>query len=265
MEIVVNGANVYVHTGGRPFDPAQPAVVLVHGSGSDHTAWRYQSRYLAHHGVSVAAVDLPGHLRSEGPALETVEDLAAWTSAVITGLGSRGAVVAGHTLGALVALEAAARYDTALGAVLIGVAATMPVHPEMLASAAEGTTHVLSLMRAWSHGAHAGGHPDPGRWLMGETWTLQEAVGLDVLHADLAACNAYAGGVDAMATITKPVLVIAGRRDRMVQLRASRALAEGIQGARLEVLEGAGHQQLIEDPVAVSTHIARFVRECVPA
>ncbi len=261
MELVVNGSNVFVHTGGQPFDVDRPAVILIHGAGLDHTAWRYQSRYLAHHGLSVAAVDLPGHGRSGGEGLTTIADLADWTNSLIGSLGVGSAVVAGHSIGGLVALEAASRHDSVDGIVLIGTAATMPVHPEMLASAAEGTTHVQALIRAWSHGFHAGGHPDPGRWMMGETWTLQTLTGLDLLHADLTACSEYEGGASAAGSVACPVLVIASRHDRMVPLRASQALVNSIPGARLEVLEHAGHQQTVEQPRAVAKLIADFATE----
>lgn len=260
MELQLDGNPVFAHTGGRPFRPDQPAIVLVHGSGADHTAWRYQSRYLAHHGISVAAVDLPGHGRSGGEPLTTIDAFADWALALIEVLGSGSAVLAGHSLGALVALEAASRSAAVSGAVLIGAAASMPVHPEMLESAAAGTPHVQSLIRAWSHGSHAGGHPDPGRWMMGETWVLQGKIGLDRLHADLAACSVYENGPTAAAAIRCPVVVIAGRHDRMVHIRGARALVEMIPDARLEVLEGAGHQQMVEQPWEVARLLGHFVK-----
>ena len=96
---------------------------------------------------------------------------------------------------------------------------------------------------------------------MGESWVLQELIGLDVLHADLAACNAYVGTA-AVAAIRCPVLVVAGRHDRMTPLRAARALVEAIPTARLEVLE-TGHHHLIEQPVAVAKLIRAFALEDV--
>lgn len=260
MDLVLEGNPVFAHTGGRPFRIDQPAIVLVHGSGADHTAWRYQARYLAHHGISVAAVDLPGHGRSGGESLTTIDAFADWALELIEALGTGSAVLAGHSLGALVALEAASRSAAVSGAVLIGAAASMPVHPEMLESAAAGTPHVQSLIRAWSHGSHAGGHPDPGRWMMGETWVLEEQMGLDRLYADLAACSVYDRGPSAAAAIRCPVLVIAGRHDRMVPVRGARALADMIPGARLEVLENAGHQQMVEQPWEVARLIGDFVK-----
>ena len=64
MKLTVDGTSTFVATGGRDFDPALPAVVLLHGAGFDHTAWALQTRWFAHHGFGVLAPDLPGHGRS---------------------------------------------------------------------------------------------------------------------------------------------------------------------------------------------------------
>jgi pimeloyl-ACP methyl ester carboxylesterase len=95
--------------------------------------------------------------------------------------------------------------------------------------------------------------------MMGETWTLQTHVGLELLHADLSACNGYEGGAAAAAAIRCPVLVISSLRDRMVPLQEVQALVDSIPGARLEVLERAGHQQNIEYPWEVAKLIGDFV------
>ena len=55
MRVDVNGSDVFVGTGGRPFDPALPCVVFLHGAGMDHTVWALLARSLAHHGHAVLA------------------------------------------------------------------------------------------------------------------------------------------------------------------------------------------------------------------
>ena len=69
MKFDIDGDQAYAYTGGRPIIDAQPLVVLVHGAQHDHSVWALQSRYLAHHGYSVLALDLPGHGRSGGAPL----------------------------------------------------------------------------------------------------------------------------------------------------------------------------------------------------
>ena len=68
MIIDVKGQAIYAYTGGRAHVPGQPTVVFIHGVLNDHSVWILQSRYLAHHGWNVLAIDLPGHCKSAGDA-----------------------------------------------------------------------------------------------------------------------------------------------------------------------------------------------------
>ncbi|MGY4329237.1 pimeloyl-ACP methyl ester carboxylesterase [Bradyrhizobium sp. LB7.2] len=51
MKLSVNGAEVFVATGGRDFDKFLPAVVFLHGAGFDRSTWALHTRWFAHHGV----------------------------------------------------------------------------------------------------------------------------------------------------------------------------------------------------------------------
>mgnify|MGYP000597214329 CR=1 FL=1 len=83
MELQVNGHNTFCYTGGKPFDPTLPCVVFIHGALNDHSVWTLLARSLAHHGYGVLAVDLPGHARSAGPVLPSVEATADWLLALL--------------------------------------------------------------------------------------------------------------------------------------------------------------------------------------
>ncbi|MFP3562597.1 alpha/beta hydrolase, partial [Paraburkholderia sp. SIMBA_049] len=72
-----------MYTGGKPFDASLPSAVFIHGAEHDHSVWALQTRYFAHHGFGVLAVDLPGHCRSAGPALTTVTAMADWLAALL--------------------------------------------------------------------------------------------------------------------------------------------------------------------------------------
>ena len=87
MWLDVNGQRAYAYTGGRPFDPSLPVLAFVHGAQHDHSVWILQTRYLAHHGYSVLAFDLPGHGRSAGAPLATIEQMADWVLAALTAAG----------------------------------------------------------------------------------------------------------------------------------------------------------------------------------
>src|ERR1700755_2648630 len=110
MNLSVNGHEAFAATGGRDFDPSLPAVLFLHGAGFDHSAWALQTRWFAHHGFAVLAPDLPGHGRSQGPALKSIAEMADWTAALLEAAGSGSAHLIGHSMGSLIALETAARH-----------------------------------------------------------------------------------------------------------------------------------------------------------
>ncbi len=170
QQFTVDGKAVFAATGGRPFDAGLPGVIFVHGAGMDHTIWALQTRYFAHRGRAVAALDLPGHGRSEGPALGSIAELAAWLGRFIEAAGLGEVSLAGHSMGALAALECAASLGSRLRALaLLGAAPALPVHPDLLAAAAADDPLAFELITSWGHGrtGHRGGNRAPGLWLLG--------------------------------------------------------------------------------------------------
>ena len=62
-----------------------------------------------------------------------------------------------------------------------------------------------------------------------------------------------------MGRIASPTLVIHGSEDRYVPPANARALAEAIPGARLLVLEGAGHLVFVERAAEVNRGVLAFL------
>ena len=251
MDITVAERTIYAATGGRPFDPAQDSVVFVHGAGLDHTIWALQTRYFAHHGRSVLALDLPGHGRSAGPALTSIAAMADWLESFLQAAGIGTAALVGHSMGALIGLEMAVRCPGRVRALaLLGAAPRMPVHPDLLAAAQANDPLAYDLITDWGHGrtGHMGGNRAPGLWLMGGGERILERSADGVLYGDLAACNAYDGGADAAARVACPTLLVLGHDDRMTPAKAGRKLAAAIAGARVTEIAGCGHLMMLEKP-----------------
>jgi pimeloyl-ACP methyl ester carboxylesterase len=251
MRLDVNGVTIYAATGGRAFDPALPAVVFLHGAGLDHTVWALLARWFAHRGFAVLAPDLPGHGRSQGEPLASISAMADWTAALIAAAGAGQATVIGHSMGALIALETAARHREHVAALgLIGAAAAIPVARDLLAAAQVNDHAALDMVDIWGHGFRAGlgGSLAPGLWMLGGGMRLLERARPGVLFTDLAACNAYGDGLAAAARVTVPAVLVLGERDLMTPARAGRELAAAMPSAHVVVLEGGGHMLMSERP-----------------
>jgi len=251
VELAVAGRRAFASTGGRPFDPTRPAIVFVHGAGMDHTVWQLQARYFAYHGRAVLAPDLPGHRRSEGPPPASIEACADWLVALIAAAGAERAALVGHSMGALASLAAAARSPARVRALaLLGVAARMPVHPDLLAAADSDDPAAAELITAWGYGkpAHLGGHRAPGLWMLGGGRRLLERSAAGVLASDLRACDAYKDAEQAAARVACPTLFLLGALDRMTPPKSAEPLLRAVRDARTVTLPGCGHMMMIEAP-----------------
>jgi pimeloyl-ACP methyl ester carboxylesterase len=263
MELTVKGKKAYAYTGGKTFDAALPTVVFCHGAQSDHSVWILQSRYLAHHGYRVLALDLPGHGRSEGPALARVEDLADWIAAVLDAAGAKQASVVGHSMGSLIALECAARHpDRVAKIALLATAYPMKVSTELLDATKHNEPVAQDMVNIWSHLAYAQypNNPGPGFWVIGESLRLMQRQKPGVMHVDFSACNAYGGGAEAAAKVRCPALFLIARRDAMTPARSAQAFAQTVKGARIVMIEGSGHNMMGEKPDEVLDALVAFLK-----
>ena len=262
MRVAVAGREVYAYTGARPFDPARPTLLFVHGAANDHSVFALQSRYFAHHGRSVLALDLPGHGRSAGAALASVEAIADWLVSVFDAIGAPRAAIVGHSLGSLAALECAARYgDRVTRLALLAPAVPMPVSEELLHAAAHDEPLAYALVNGWSYsaGKQLGGNTMPGVWLMGNALRLMERTPSGVLSTDLVACNAYANGISAAKAVRCPTLVLLGARDIMAPAKSAAALIALLANVQSRTLPDTGHALMAEQPDAVLDALRAFL------
>ncbi|MFN4005435.1 MAG: alpha/beta fold hydrolase [Hylemonella sp.] len=270
MNLTVHGAATYCYTGGRPFDPERPTVVMIHGVLNDHSVWILQSRYLAHHGYNVLAVDLPGHGRSAGEAPQTVEEAADFIAALLDAAGVARAALVGHSWGSLIALQAAARLgERVTHLVLVGTAYPMRVSQALLDASLHEPEKALQLVNVWSRSTLAAPPSalGPGTWVYGASLALGRRIlarnpRVNVFHRGFQACDRYAGGIEAMQQLRCPVLFVLGRQDQMTRPQAAQPLIEAARAAghRVEVaMLPVGHHQMTEAPDATLFAIRDFL------
>lgn len=260
----VNGHDAYAYNGGKAFDAALPTIVFIHGAQNDHSVWGLQSRWFAHHGYGVLAVDLPGHGRSGGPALASVEAMADWLLALLDAAGVRQALLAGHSMGSLVALEASLRAPGRVrGLAMLGTTYPMKVSDQLLATSRDDEGAAIDMVNIWSHSsiAHKPSSPGPGFSVLGGSRRLMQrmsAINPDALfHTDFAACNAYANGEAAARAVACPAVFIFGAKDMMTPPRSTKTLTGAIAHGKIVTVD-AGHALMAEQPDAVLDALIAF-------
>ena len=257
MYLTVNQAQIYCYTGGKAFDAAKPTVVFIHGVLNDHSVWILQTRYLAHHGFNVLAIDLPGHGKSAGEAPSSVEEAADFIAALLDAAGVQTAALVGHSWGSLIALEAAARLKARVShLVLIGTAHPMRVSPALLEASIHNPEQAIKLVNVFSRSTLAPPPSalGPGTWVYGASIALARRVlasnsKVNVFHRGFVACDRYANGALAMAQITCPVLFVLGALDQMTPPKAAQGLIQAGRGAgkAVQVVSlPVGHNQMTE-------------------
>ena len=262
----------YAYTGGKTFDPHLPTAIFIHGAQSDHSVWALQTRYFAHHGFSVLAVDLPGHGRSAGAPLSSVEAMADWLSAVIHATAVQKAVLIGHSMGSLIALETALRAkDSVCGIALVGTAYPMKVSAQLLEASEHREPEAIDMVTIWSHSgiAQKPSAPGPGFYVPGGARRLMQHVSRGnpekVFLTDFSACNNYANGESAASALTCPSMLLLGRKDIMTPAKATAALRSAMPKARVIQVEGSGHSLMSEQPDQVLDALFAFAAEAADA
>jgi pimeloyl-ACP methyl ester carboxylesterase len=209
------------------------------------------------------ALDLPGHGRSPGPACNTIEDYSA---AVIAELDHRqidAFAVAGHSMGAMIALHLAATAPQRVSAAaLIGAGLALGVNPALLDGTRDTPGLATRAIVDWGHSfdSHMGSAQTPGLWMDGTDLAVMDteiAAHPGSLHADFSATASF-DGTDLAAAVECPTLVISGQRDNMTPPKLGKAAAEAIANARYVELADAGHMLMTERPAEVAQELRSF-------
>lgn len=227
-------------------------VFFLHGFGGEARHWAPLLRELG--GIAAVAVDLPGHGTNAGtpldiPAPVLDADLADLT-ATLGGPG--GMVVAGHSLGALVALRLAiAAPHRVRGLILLTTGFPFRVHPELAGHLSRGAPDLEFLAGALRRPSDAA-----ALQLVGEGFRRMRPA-----SQPAAVWGIGAGGTDIgdLRRVSVPVLVIVAGKDVVTSPRKGRALAAALPDAELVVLPDAGHYVHVEDPALIAGHLRDFL------
>ena len=244
-----------VEVRGQPVSFAQvgdgPALLLVHGSGGDHTVWGHQLQGLKDR-FTVTALDLNGHGRSAHRDGDALAEYVTDVQAVMDQL-DQPTVVMGHSLGGAVAQTLALERPPRLSGIgLIGTGGKLRVHPDLLATIDRDLGEAADVLAEWLFSESA---PDD---LREKARAQMKENGQSVLARDFRACDAF-DVMGRLNDIDVAALVAVGEHDRMTPAKYSEHLREAIPNAYLRVIENAGHMVMLERPEALNDAIAEFM------
>lgn len=233
--------------------PSPFKVVFVHGSGGNAYLWERVMEGLAE--FHSLAVDLPGHGGSAGEGRRNIPEYTKFIGDFFDALNLKNAVLGGHSLGGGIVLDFAVRFPGRLkAALLIGTGGRLRVLPsalELMRKMAEG--EIPSAFEPWGFSEKA----PPDALAQGEKeWAKTSA---KARYLDLLACDQF----DIMGDLDKiriPALILCGREDRLTPIKYSEFLKSGIAGSRIEIIEGAGHMVMLENPKRLSAALKKFLR-----
>jgi pimeloyl-ACP methyl ester carboxylesterase len=251
-EISIQGYKLAFEAKPAVFDASALAVVFIHGTGGDQNDWRYQLDGLSDR-FTVISLSLPGHGDSEGPAQSSVATFSQRVSDFVETLGLQKVVMVGCSLGSAITLWLAiAQKPWLAGIGLVGSGGRLRVHPALLDGVLQDKDKALEMLGAYALGQ------DPDTNLRNTVLEQLRRNPAEVIHADLAACNAF-DVMDRLREISVPVVIIVGEEDKLTPVKYSRFLQEGISGSDLRLISGAGHLVMLEKPAEFNTALADFV------
>ncbi len=228
------------------------AIVFLHGAGGSHHTFRDQWAGLKGP-MRLVIPDLPGHGRSGGAPRESVDAYAAWIVDFVKEVGLDRFILAGHSMGGAIALQAALGGIKGLEAlVLLGTGARLRISPVIFEGIGGRFREFAPELVGWMTSAASSD-------------VLRDDITSDVLStrpetflSDFHACNGF-DVMNRLGAIRVPTLVVNGDDDRLTPLKYGEYLAANIPGAVLKIIHGAGHLAMLEKPTEVNAVLSAFV------
>jgi pimeloyl-ACP methyl ester carboxylesterase len=233
----------------------RPPVLLIHGAGGSHQNWPPQIRRLT--GQRIYALDLPGHGKSEGVGRQDIDEYGKAVIEFMKAARLSSAVLVGFSMGSAIALSLALRYrKRVLGLGLLGAGAKLRVTSDTLEMLTSASTFMSAVETVIESSYSAGVDPQVKKLALQQMTETRQSV----VYGDFLACDSF----DVMERLDKiqvPTLLICGSVDRMTPPNRSEFLRDHIEGAQLNILDGAGHMVATERPDEVAGLLSSFLEQ----
>ena len=239
-------------------DKKKSTILLMHGSGLSHIVWSLHEQFYVTLGFNVLSVDTPGHGNSEGPALNSIEEISDWIKSLMLKIDIKKIIIIGHSQGGLVAIDFSSRYPELIEKiVLVSNSFKMPVNQDLIDLAEAGDEKAVLLMMKWGYeGSKAFIGGNPVKKIVNSSRDIRE-----VLAVDLKACNNYKGGEIAIKKINCPTLCIFGDLDKMAPAKIGLKMSEQIKNSETKIISDCGHMIIFEKAFEMRKIVKEFINK----
>jgi len=249
---VIDGTSIAYWTNDSGRVDGKANLIFIHGSGADHTVWEEQYSALSNE-ANIYGIDLPGHGLSSGSGEQQNEAYVEWIKKFIQALNLDKPVLIGHSLGAAICLSFAIRFgDMLSGIVSLGGGVKMPVNPLILEGYRKDPVATANM--TWKFAVAKQNREKLAYRLEKNLANLRP----DISCGDFLACD----GLDIAEEISKikiPTLLMCGTEDKMTPASNCQFMKDRIAGARVVLIENAGHLGMLENPAAFNQNVLAFI------
>lgn len=247
-----NGKQISYVTGSGGIREGLRTLVFIHGSGGSRFHWNYQRQFFEK-SSNVVMVDLPGHGEAGSEGEDSVEGYARHLLHLLRALPGDVFCLFGHSLGGAIVQEFTLLYPQYVEALfLVGTGVRLRVLPKIFEGIQERFEETVRLICDYAFSKKTSAD------LIQKGVEAMLNTRPTVLSGDFAACNRF-DIMDRVGTIEVPTLVVCGGDDLLTPPKYAHFLAEKIEGARLEIIDGAGHMVMIEKPNEFNRSVMEFL------
>ena len=251
-----DGDDVYFESHGAP---DAPVVVLGHGAGGNHGIWFQQVPVLAQHYRVVTWDQRSFGLSTNNHGHANPRTAASDLLAILDHLGIERAHVVGQSMGGWAALGlAVAHRDRVRSLVLADTLGGIPI--EGWWKTAAGVQREGPFDHPALSADFCARHPERAHLYL-QLGGLRRDPHADPVQV-LRTMGDVTFGDEMLAPLRVPTLFIVGSADEIFPPKSIEKAATHVPGARVEVIEGAGHSPYFEQPDAWNTLVMAFWREC---
>lgn len=233
----------------------QHTLLCIHGAGGNARHWSQQLVMAKNWGYRILAVDLPGHGRSKGNPLSSIDSYTLFLEEFLEQLGIRHFSLAGHSMGSAIGIELCLRESIIpKNIILIGTGTKFHVAPWLFKNLEKGHMPLRFIKMAY--------HQNANPLLIRSALKEGQDIPVSVFLNDFMACQSFdlSHRIAKLTKLDIPFLLIFGAGDLLTPVGGAENLIDLLPHGHLEIVSEAGHMVMIEKPETVNDMIKNFLQ-----